>query len=129
MRLSCLVGFLTVALPTLAQGEDLSEALRLWKFTYQLELTAYGVQYMSRDLLLNAGDQLETAAGQTMITNSQMRVCLDATNELADYFRLSVAPVKGRERSKVRQEYETARAGCIRILGADPAQYPLGWPD
>ncbi|MEM1200809.1 MAG: hypothetical protein AAGI06_16030, partial [Pseudomonadota bacterium] len=48
-----------------AHSEDLSEALRLWKFTFKLEVDAYGVQYMSEDLLNLASDQLEEAAGQT----------------------------------------------------------------
>ena len=47
-----LVSAFTGALPTFALAEDLSEALRLWKFTYQSEIAAYGTQYMSQSLLL-----------------------------------------------------------------------------
>ncbi len=112
-----------------AQAEDLSEALRLWKFTYQLELTAYGVKYMSADLLQKAGDQLETAAGQTVVTSTPMTVCIEASNQLAKYFRLSSPPVKVSARAMVRENYEIARAGCMRLLGADPSSYPLGWPN
>ncbi len=112
-----------------ARAEDLSEALRLWKFTYQLELTAYGVKYMSADLLEKAGEQLDTAAGQTVVTSTPMTVCIEAAQQLANYFRLSIPPVKVDARAKVRGNYETARAGCMRVLGADPSAYPLGWPN
>lgn len=125
----CCALFLSPSSRTQAQAEDLSEALRLWKFTYQLELTAYGVQYMSADLLQKAGDQLDTAAGQTVVTSTPMRVCIDASYELAKYFRLSTPPVKVSARANVRKNYETARAGCMRLLGADPSSYPLGWPN
>ncbi len=127
--LFCAVSFLTQIPQTHARAEDLSEALRLWKFTYQLELTAYGVKYMSADLLQKASDQLDTAAGQTVMTSTPMRVCIDASYELAKYFRLSTPPVKAKARLSVRKNYEANRAGCMRLLGADPAAYPLGWPN
>ncbi len=127
--LLCGLAILTQISQTHARAEDLSEALRLWKFTYQLELTAYGVKYMSADLLQKAGDQLDTAAGQTVMTSTPMRVCIDASYELAKYFRLSTPPVKARARLNVRKNYEANRAGCMRLLGADPAAYPLGWPN
>ena len=123
-----LAGVMVVSLPIMAKGEDLSEALRLWKFTYQSEIAAYGTQYMSKDLLLKAGDQLESAAGQTMVTNSQMRVCIEASNQLAKYYREAAKPKPEQNRTKIRADYEQARAGCMRLLGADPEQYPLGWP-
>ncbi len=112
-----------------AAAEDLSEALRLWKFTYKLEIDAYGVQYMSEQLLLLAGDQLEQAAGQTMVTNSQMTTCIDASNHLADYFRAAARAASKEDRAAIRIKYEGARAECLRLLGADPEQYPLGWPE
>ncbi|MCP5076165.1 MAG: hypothetical protein GY947_23075 [Rhodobacteraceae bacterium] len=120
---------MAVSLPIFARAEDLSEALRLWKFTYQSEIAAYGAQYMSQELLLKAGDQLETAAGQTMVTNSQMVICIEASNHLARYYRESAKPKPDQERAKIRAEYEQARAGCMRLLGANPDEYSLGWPD
>lgn len=127
--LLCWVSFIAHISQAPARTEDLSEALRLWKFTYQLELTAYGVKYMSDGLLQKAGDQLDMAAGQTVVTSTPMRVCIDASYELAKYFRLSTPPVKVSARANVRKNYETNRAGCMRLLGADPSAYPLGWPD
>lgn len=111
------------------QSADLSEALRLWKFTFKLEVDAYGVQYMSEDLLNLAADQLEEAAGQTHVTNSEMTVCLEASNQLAKYFRAAARKSGLDERREIRERYEPARAGCLRLLGADPTKYPLGWPD
>ena len=84
---------------------------------------------MSADLLEKAGDQLDTAAGQTVVTSTPMTVCIEAAQQLANYFRLSIPPVKVDARAKVRGNYETARAGCMRVLGADPSAYPLGWPN
>lgn len=124
-----LAGVFAVSFPIFARGEDLSEALRLWKFTYQSEIAAYGTQYMSKELLLKAGDQLETAAGQTVVTNSRMVVCIEASNHLAHYYRESAKPKPEQARAKVRADYERARAGCMRLLGANPDEYPLGWPD
>lgn len=112
-----------------AHSEDLSEALRLWKFTFKLEVDAYGVQYMSEDLLNLAADQLEEAAGQTQVTNSEMTVCLDASRELSKYFRAAANKSSAEERREIRGRYEPVRAGCLRLLGADPAKYPLGWPN
>ena len=123
------MGMFAGAAPNLAHAEDLSEALRLWKFTYQSELAAYGTQYMSESLLLQAGDRLETAAGQTMVTSHKMRVCIEATNHLAHYYRESAKPKPEQARGKIRAEYVMARAGCMRVLGANPEEYPLGWPD
>ncbi len=111
------------------QSEDLSEALRLWKFTYKLEVDAYGIQYMSEDLLNLAADQLETAAGQTQVTNSEMTVCLEASRQLSKYFRAAANKSGATARREIRGQYEPARAGCLRLLGADPAKYTLGWPD
>ena len=124
-----LVSVFTCALPTFALAEDLSEALRLWKFTYQSEIAAYGTQYMSQSLLLQAGDRLESAAGQTMVTSTKMRVCIEATNQLARYYRESAKPKPEQKRGTIRAHYEVARAGCMRVLGADPEEYPLGWPN
>lgn len=112
-----------------ASGEDLSEALRLWKFTYKLEIDAYGVQYMSKKLLRLAGDQLVQAAGQTVVTNNRMTTCIDASNHLAAYFHAAARAAPAEERRAIRVQYEGARAGCMRLLGADPQEYPLGWPD
>ena len=128
----CLLGALLAggALSTApAQSEDLSEALRLWKFTFKLEVDAYGVQYMSEDLLNLAADQLEQVAGQTYVTNSEMTVCLEASNQLAKYFRAAARKSGVDVRRQIRARYEPARAGCLRLLGADPAKYPLGWPN
>ncbi|MEM8687530.1 MAG: hypothetical protein AAGF81_09385 [Pseudomonadota bacterium] len=112
-----------------AQSEDLSEALRLWKFTFKLEVDAYGVQYMSEDLLNLAADQLEEAAGQTRVTNSEMTVCLEASRQLSKYFRAAGSQGSAEKRREIRARYEPARAGCLRLLGADPQNYPLGWPN
>lgn len=124
-----------IALPAInsAKAQDTSEALRLWKFTYHMEAAAYGIQYMSQDLLTKAGKQLDAAAGQTMVTSTPMRVCIDAAEHLSDYFELA-AKGKGQigssdQRKRTRQRYEMARAGCIRLLGSDPTEYPLGWPE
>ena len=122
------VAALGTALAGPAHSEDLSEALRLWKFTFKLEVDAYGVQYMSEDLLNLAADQLEQAAGQTHVTNSEMTVCLDASRELSKYFRAAANKSGPEVRREIRERYEPVRAGCLRLLGADPVKYPLGWP-
>ena len=115
------------------KGYDTSEALRLWKFVYHMEAAAYGLQYMSKELLEKASKQLETASGQTMVTSTAMRVCVDAADELSDYFEFAAkykdVPAPAEEKKQIRSRYEAARAGCIELLGSDPAEYPLGWPD
>lgn len=114
---------------TLADGRHVSEALRLWKFTFHMEAAAYGVQYMSQDLLRSAGRQLETAAGHTVIATSAARTCLSAATELADYFDAAANKEGAGKRKAIRTRYETARAGCMRALSANPDEYPLGWPE
>ncbi len=114
--------------PAPGAANDVSEALRLWKFTYHMEAAAYGIQYMSKDLLESSSRQLETATNNTVIGKSDGRICLDAATELSAYFDDAAKTVSSQNRKQIRIRYEAARAGCMRALGADPAQYPLGWP-
>ena len=112
--------------PGAADGRNVSEALRLWKFTYHMEAAAYGIQYMSQDLLRSASKQLETASGHTVVATSAARICLDAATELSDYFEAAATSSGAGKLVAIRRRYETARAGCMRALGANPEAYPLG---
>ncbi|MEM7426999.1 MAG: hypothetical protein AAF441_12960 [Pseudomonadota bacterium] len=120
---------LAVLRPEPATAQDVSEALRLWKFTYHMEAAAYGIQHMSKDLLKSASRQLETASNNTVIATSAARFCLDAATELGAYFKDAAETEDRANRIEIRIRYEAARADCMRALGANPAEYPLGWPD
>ncbi len=109
-------------------AQDVSEAVRLWKFTFHMESAAYGIQHMSKKLLRSTSQQLETAAQNTVVNNAAARSCYDAADELSDYFQDAAETADAANRKKIRGRYETARADCMRALGADPAEYPLGWP-
>lgn len=115
--------------PAGSLASDLSEAVRLWKFTYQKELAAYGLSAMGASERRATAARLDQLKDASLFRDPAFRACVTAAGQLADVYRQAGADTTKGQLKEAKAAYVIGRLACLETLGARAGDYPLEWPD